>query len=110
MEPLVQDAAQGVFMKSETELVSDQLTLLHRVSGIVSSSLSLNRMLDELVGLVVSGTNCDSCLVYLFEKSTGEIVLCASQLPHSREIGNIRMKVGEGLTGWVAKTNSIVAL
>jgi len=87
-----------------------QLALLHRISGIVSSSLALAQMLDELVGLVVSVTNCDSCLVYLFDKSTGEIVLCASQLPHSTEIGNIRMKVGEGLTGWVAKHRSLVAL
>ena len=87
-----------------------QLALLHRVSGIVSSSLSLAQMLNELVSLVVTVTNCDSCLVYLFEESTGEVVLCASQLPHSTEIGNIRMKVGEGLTGWVAKYRSIVAL
>jgi GAF domain-containing protein len=43
-------------------------------------------------------------------KSAGEIVLCASQLPHEREIGNIRLKVGEGVTGWVAKHQSVVAL
>jgi GAF domain-containing protein len=93
-----------------TDSANDQLALLHRVSGIVSSSLSLNQMLDELVALVVSVTTCDSCLVYLFQNLTGEVVLCASQLPHSKEIGNIRMKVGEGLTGWVAKYNSIVVL
>ena len=68
-----------------------QLALLHRVSGIVSSDMSLKKMLDELVGLVVGVTNCDACLVYLLESSSAEIVLCASQLPHAGEIGNIRM-------------------
>src|SRR5688572_16836983 len=88
----------------------EQLALLHRVSGIVSSNMSLQRMLDELVGLVTSVTQCDACLVYLLEHSTNEIVLCASQLPHAQEIGNVRMKIGEGVTGWVAQNRAIVAL
>jgi signal transduction protein with GAF and PtsI domain len=87
-----------------------QLALLHRVSGIVSSDMSLQKMLNELIGLVVGVTNCDACLVYLLDSSTAEIVLCASQLPHAGEIGNIRMKIGEGVTGWVAKHQSVVAL
>jgi signal transduction protein with GAF and PtsI domain len=87
-----------------------QLALLHRVSGIVSSDMSLQKMLNELIRLVVGVTNCDACLVYLLDSSTAEIVLCASQLPHAGEIGNIRMKIGEGVTGWVAKHQSVVAL
>jgi GAF domain-containing protein len=92
------------------ESAGSQLALLHRISGIVSSDMSLNKMLDELVGIVVGVTNCDACLVYLLERSQGEIVLCASQLPHASEIGNIRLKIGEGVTGWVAKHRSVVAL
>src|SRR5262245_17677000 len=87
-----------------------QLALLHRVSGIVSSDMSLEKMLDELIGLVVSVTSCDACLVYLLEISSAEVALCASQLPHAGEIGKVRMKIGEGLTGWVAKHRSVVAL
>src|SRR5437870_13167582 len=92
------------------ESAGSQLALLHRVSGIVSSDMTLEKMLDELIGLVVGVTNCDACLVYLLEKSRAEIVLCASQLPHAAEIGNIRLKIGEGVTGWVAKHQSVVAL
>jgi len=67
-------------------------------------------MLDELIGIVVGVTNCDACLVYLLDPSSAEIVLCASQLPHATEIGTIRLKIGEGVTGWVAKHQSAVAL
>jgi signal transduction protein with GAF and PtsI domain len=87
-----------------------QLALLHRISGIVNSSMTLDKMLDELIGLVVSVTSCDACLVYLLDAATDEIVLCASQLPHAGEIGKIRLKIGEGVTGWVAKHQSVVAL
>ena len=92
------------------EAAVSQLALLHRISGIVSSDMSLQKMLGELIGLVVGVTNCDACLAYLLEPSRAEIVLCASQLPHAREIGKIRLKIGEGVTGWVAKHQSVVAL
>jgi signal transduction protein with GAF and PtsI domain len=67
-------------------------------------------MLQELIGLAVDVTSCDACLVYLVDHATNEIVLRASQLPHSEEIGHIRMKMGEGITGWVAQHKSVVAL
>ena len=84
--------------------------MLHRISSIVSSELSLDEMLGEIVGLTVQVTECDACLVYLLERETGEIVLRASQVPHSVDFGNIRMKMGEGVTGWVAEHKSVVAL
>ena len=86
-----------------------QLDLLHQTSKIVSSGLTLDEMLKELVRVAVRVTGCDACLVYLAEL-TGEIVLRASQLPHASEIGTIRMKMGEGVTGWVAEHKSVVAL
>jgi GAF domain-containing protein len=90
--------------------MNTDVALLHRISGIVNSAMTLKKMLDELIGLVVSVTTCDACLVYLLDESAEEIVLCASQRPHAMEIGNIRLKIGEGVTGWVAKHGSVVAL
>lgn len=86
------------------------LALLHRTSRIVSSSLTLKEMLQELVDLVVEVTACDACLVYLPDAATSEVVLAASQLPHAAEIGTLRMKMGEGVTGWVAEHKAAVAL
>jgi GAF domain-containing protein len=87
-----------------------QVELLHQISNIVSSNLGLERMLQELIGMATNVTGCDACLVYLVDHASHEIVLRASQLPHAPEIGNIRMKMGEGITGWVAQHKSVVAL
>jgi signal transduction protein with GAF and PtsI domain len=87
-----------------------QVELLHQISNIVSSNLTLEKMLQQLIGLTVEVTDCDACLVYLVDHHRKEIVLRASQLPHSKEIGHIRMKMGEGITGWVAQNKSVVAL
>jgi signal transduction protein with GAF and PtsI domain len=87
-----------------------QVAILHKISNIVSSDLPLDKMLQELVALILQVARCDACLVYLVDHATGEIVLSASQLPHDSEIGRIRLKMGEGITGWVALHKSVVAL
>ena len=86
-----------------------QVDLLHQTSKIVSSGLTLDEMLRELIQLAVQVTACDACLIYLAEPD-GDVVLRASQLPHTNEIGHIRIKLGEGVTGWVAEHKSAVAL
>ena len=80
-----------------------QITLLHRISSIVSSELSLDEMLGEIVGLTAQVTECDACLVYLLEHDTDEIVSarlsgaarrCARQSAH--EDGRRRHRLGGG--------------
>ncbi|MDX2153577.1 MAG: ANTAR domain-containing protein [Bryobacteraceae bacterium] len=95
---------------SPPEPSASQVALLHRISSIVSSELSIDEMLGEIVGLTVQVTQCDACLVYLLEKESNEIVLRASQVPHKEDLGELRMKMGEGVTGWVAEHKSVVAL
>ena len=89
---------------------TSQVSLLHRISNIVSSERSVDEMLGEIVGLTVQVTDCDACLVYLLEPESGEIILRASQVPHAAEIGHLSIRMGEGITGWVAQHKSVVAL
>lgn len=89
---------------------NSDISVLHRVSRIVSSELSLDEMLGEIVGLAAQVSGCDACLVYLVESETGEFLLRASLVPHSQDVGNLRVKMGEGVTGWVAEHQSPVAL
>src|SRR5215467_15279770 len=92
------------------DLPETDVAVLRRVSRIVSSELSLQEMLGEILGLTTQVTGCDACLVFLFEEATGEYVLRASLIPHSAELGTLRIKVDEGLTGWVAEHHAPVAL
>src|SRR5260370_15764841 len=85
-----------------------QVAILHRISNIVSSNLSLDKMLQELVDLTLQVTACDACLVFLVDHAHGEIVLRASQLTHAAEIRNIRLKMGERIVGCGALHPSVV--
>lgn len=83
---------------------------MHRISNIVASELTLDEMLGEIIAITASVTECDAALVYLLETETGEVVLRASLVPHAQDLGLLRMKLGEGVTGWVAEHKSVVAL
>jgi signal transduction protein with GAF and PtsI domain len=97
-------------MSTSTTVFESSVSLLHRISSIVSSDRSLEEMLGEIVGLTVQATDCDACLVYLIDHEAREMVLRASQVPHAADLGELRIKMGEGVTGWVAEHRSVVAL
>lgn len=70
--------------------------------------MSLQEVLQGIVSLIVEFMECDSCLVYLLDRS--ELVLCASNTPHPSTVGKIRLKLDEGLTGWVARERRLLAI
>jgi uroporphyrinogen-III synthase len=51
---------------------------------------------------------CDSCLLYLIDND--QLVLCASNTPHPATIGKVRLRMNEGLTGWVARERRLLAI
>src|ERR1700736_4370899 len=96
-------------MRPEEGPGSTDVSLLRRVSRIVNSDLSVDELLGQIVMLTAQVCACDACIVYLLESATGDFVLRASQVPHPR-MGNLRMQLGEGVTGWVAQHQTPVAL
>src|SRR6202050_395189 len=70
--------------------------------------MSLQEVLQGIVSLIVEFMECDSCLVYLIDGI--ELVLCASNTPHPSTIGKVRLKLNEGLTGWVARERRLLAI
>ena len=92
------------------DLAGQELRILHLISQSISSTLDLDQVLRQIVDLVIDVTRGDACLVYLLDETGDNLVLRASKNPHPRLIGRIAMKVGEGITGWVAQEVQTVAI
>jgi len=69
---------------------------------------SLQEVLQESVSLIAEFMECDSCLLYLLDGD--RLVLCASSAPHRDQVGKVRLRLGEGLTGWVARERRLLAI
>lgn len=95
-------------LESRIERLEQQLIVYQRISRLMVKELSLADTLQSIVHLVSEFTSCDSCLLYLIDND--ELVLCASSNPHPAQIGRVRLKMVEGLTGWVARERKLLAL
>src|ERR1043166_2510970 len=92
------------------DLAGQELRILHQISQSISSTLDLDKVLRPIVELVIDVTHGDACLIYLLDDAGDNLVLRASKNPHPRLIGRIAMRVGEGITGWVAQEVQTVAI
>ena len=90
------------------ERTEQQLMVLQKISRLMARKLTLPEVLQAIVELVMGATEADACLIYLHEG--GHLVLCASNTPHPAQIGKLRLQMGEGITGWVAKERRMVAI
>src|SRR6266568_8382168 len=97
-------------IRKTLDLAGHELGILYQISQSISCSLDLDQVLRQIIDLVIEVTRGDSCLVYLLDETQQCLVLRASKNPHPRIIGNISLKVGEGITGWVAREAKPVAI
>ena len=85
-----------------------QLRLIQKISRYLAKDLRLGDALQQVVFAVVEFMECDSCLLYLMQGQ--ELILCASNTPKPENIGRVRLQMGQGLTGWVARERRLLAV
>ena len=88
-------------------LETSELDLLHNI-GTRMASGELHEVVDRVVEFVTGVMKCDSCLVYLLEDN--ELVLRASKNPHPEAVDRLKLRMGQGITGWVAEHREPVAI
>lgn len=84
------------------------LELLHRIGESIAAADPLRTILDLVVGFASSAVNCDSCFVYILED--GDLILRASKNLHPELLNRLKLRLGQGIAGWVAETVKPVAI
>lgn len=84
------------------------LEFLHRISGRLAVADPLNEVLGQIVEFLNDVVGADSCFIYVLEDD--QLVLRASKNPHPEAVGNLRIPLGDGITGWVAQNREAVAI
>ncbi len=86
-----------------------ELNFLYKIAKSVHS-LEIQELLSEIVKIASVVTNADSCLIYVLDSKKHELVLRASKNPHQNLLQKVTMRMGEGITGWVAKEKKAVVI
>src|ERR1700761_8207203 len=83
------------------------IEFLHELGERIASADPLHKVLLRIVEFITSVMKCDSCFVYVLEGN--DLVLRASKNPHPETLDTLKMTIGQGITGWVAENQEIVA-
>jgi signal transduction protein with GAF and PtsI domain len=81
---------------------------LHEIGSRMATADALHLVLERVLDFTLAVVKCDSCFVYLLERD--ELVLRASKNPHPEVINRLKLRVGQGITGWVAEHRQPVAI
>jgi uroporphyrinogen-III synthase len=85
-----------------------EIAFLHEIGERIAAADPLQTVLGRVVEFVSAVVLCDSCFVYVLEK--GELILRASKNPHAEVVDRLKLRIGQGITGWVAENKKPVVL
>lgn len=90
----------AAYYKNKLREKYKEIKILQQITKTVSYNWDLKDILSSIIKIVSGYTNSDSCFIYLLNDNV--LILQASQNPHKAELGKIKLRKGEGITGWVA--------
>jgi uroporphyrinogen-III synthase len=85
-----------------------EIDFLHEIGARIAAADPLHEVLGQIVNFVSALVKCDSCFIYVLEGD--ELVLRASKNPRPDAVDRLKLRVGQGITGWVAEHKQPVAV
>jgi uroporphyrinogen-III synthase len=88
--------------------LAGEMEFLHEIGRRMAAADPIHTVLQRIVDFVLAVIPCDSCFIYVLERD--ELVLRASKNPHADLVDHLGIRVGQGITGWVAEHREPVAI
>jgi uroporphyrinogen-III synthase len=95
-------------MDSFSAVEDSPVDLLHEIGVRLGTADGFHEVLSRIVEFATALVKCDSCLIYVLEGD--ELVLRASRNPHPDVVDRLKLRVGQGITGWVAEHGEPVSV
>src|SRR5690349_8652782 len=89
---------------SDSSLAARELSFLVRLAQAAASTPRPDELLELIIRETTSAIGTDVCSLYLLSPPGAELLLTATNGLNATMIGRVRMRVGEGITGWVAES------
>ena len=89
-------------------LDDSHVDVLHHTVSRIASADGFHQALDRVLDFALELVKCDSCFIYVLAGE--DLVLRASKNPHQDLLDRLKLRVGQGITGWVAEHREPVAV
>ena len=82
---------------------SQELTIFHDVAKALTSSLDLDSILQTIMDKMAEYFRPDTWSLLMVDEAKDELYFAIAVGDKAEALKNVRLKVGEGIAGWVAK-------
>lgn len=86
-------------------LSTEQLKLIMQAAQLVNSNIKIDDVLESILDAAKNLTDAERGTLYLIDKEKDELW---SKVIDAKGVLEIRLKIGEGIAGWVAKNKEIL--
>jgi len=94
----------------DTQRKLAELSFLHEIAQLASSTRDWDEMLRIVIDRTTDAIGAEVSSLYLLERREGLLRLVASNGLDPRSIGRATLRIGEGITGWVANARVPLAV
>jgi len=91
-------------LQADSSLAARELSFLVRLAQAAASTQKPDELLELIIGEATSAMGTDVCSLYLLTSPGRELLLTATNGLNEKMVGKVVMRVGEGITGWVAES------
>jgi sugar diacid utilization regulator/putative methionine-R-sulfoxide reductase with GAF domain len=91
-------------LESDSSLAARELSFLVRLAQAAASTQKPDELLELIIAEATSAMGTDVCSLYLLTPRGRDMLLTATNGLNVKMVGKVVMRVGEGITGWVAET------
>lgn len=84
--------------------------LLVGIIEAISAGPELEVLAAKVAPLIVAATDTDECFVHVLDDTDRSLTLVGATPPFDRQVGRVRLHLGEGVTGWAASRQEPVVI
>ncbi len=95
-------------MSSSININDSSVDVLHHSVTQIAAADGFHQALDRVLDFAVDLVKCDSCFIYVLAGE--DLILRASKNPHQELLDRLKLRIGQGITGWVAEHREPVAV
>ncbi|MCW2731584.1 MAG: histidine kinase,GAF protein [Mycobacterium sp.] len=87
-----------------------ELALLRELIQAASSGPGVEPLAEAAARMITAATGTDVCFVHVLDDAERSLTLTGATPPFDAEVGKIRLPLGQGVSGWVARVRQPVVI
>ncbi|MEV1293055.1 GAF domain-containing sensor histidine kinase [Pseudonocardia sp. NPDC049635] len=88
----------------------DEVALLLDVIRLTTTGPDVERLAAEVARIITATTATDVCFVHVLDDSDRSLTLAGATPPFDGQVGRVRLPLGTGVSGWVARNREPVVI